>query len=282
MGRPLFSVIIPTYGRPGLLADAVASVLAQTVREVECIVVDDASPEPVQIEEDGPVWVVRRDVNGGAGAARNSGMNVARGRFFTFLDDDDLYTPDRLELALKGLERAPVCVCWSRYSDEAEKPQRILEGDAHEVIAQTTTPPMGVTAMHQEAALAFDERFRTAEDIDWWIRTTEAHSVSTVPQVGCLIGRHTGARTGYGLECRIADSQLVMDVHQDYFVANPKARAFRWRRVGLMSQKVGDDQAARRAFLKALRAWPSPRDLKHLLTSIRTNRVVDRNASVAD
>ena len=281
-GPPLFSVIIPTYGRPAFLSEAVASVLAQTVQNIECIVVDDAGADPVNIDECERVQIIHRNVNGGAGAARNTGMEAARGQFFAFLDDDDVYTPDRLELALRGLERAPVSVCWSRYSDETEKPQRILDGNAHDLIAQTTTPHMGVTAVQRETALNFDERFRTVEDVDWWIRTTKVQLVSTVPQIGCLIRRHSGPRPGYAFERRIADSHLLMEVHRDYFIANPKARAFRWRRIGLMSQKVGDQQAAGRAFLRALRAGRRPRDLKHLLTSIGAKERMERNAAAAD
>ena len=109
MAQPLFSIIIPTYGRAEYLAEAVDSVLAQTVADFECLVVDDGSPEPVSLStEDDRVRVLRREINGGPSTARNTGLAHARGRFVAFLDDDDLYLPVRLALALEGLARAPV------------------------------------------------------------------------------------------------------------------------------------------------------------------------------
>src|SRR5580765_8935030 len=115
---PQFTVVIPTYGRPQLLPEALASVLGQTVPDLECIVVDDASPEPVAVEPNERVRLVRREENGGPAAGRNTGAAEARGRYLAFLDDDDWWEPDRLELAVPALERAPVAVCWSRFDDD--------------------------------------------------------------------------------------------------------------------------------------------------------------------
>src|SRR5262249_54973733 len=94
---PLFTVVIPTFGRPAFLADAVASVVAQTEGDLACGVVDDASPEPVgPPSDDERVRVVRLDTNGGPAAARNAGVAEARGRHLAFLDDDDWWEPERL------------------------------------------------------------------------------------------------------------------------------------------------------------------------------------------
>lgn len=265
----MFSVVVPTYGRPQFLSEALESVRSQRLEDWECIVVDDASPDPVTVPDDPRVRVVRRSVNGGAAAARNTGIEEATGEVVCFLDDDDLYTPERLELAAEGLERAPITVCWSRWLNGPEEPQRILEGNVHKIIAEAITPHLGVTAVKRDVLPHFNERFRTVQDIEWWIRATETLPVATVPKFGYLVRRHPGDRTGYGAEQRINDSHLLMQTHRDYFAATPRARAFRWRRIGLMSRKIGDTATARRAFLRALRTRPDPRDAKHLLTSLR-------------
>jgi glycosyltransferase involved in cell wall biosynthesis len=110
---PEFSIIVPTFGRPAFLAEAVASVLAQTLADFECIVVDDATPGGLTASVSDPrVRTIRRDSNGGPAAARNTGIEEARGRYLAFLDDDDVWQPGRLEAARRAHERAPLVCCW--------------------------------------------------------------------------------------------------------------------------------------------------------------------------
>lgn len=105
---PLVSVIIPTRCRHGLLARALGSVLAQTHRELEVIVVDDNDPnERVQAQASLVSWLADprvRVVTGAAGrsaaAARNRGLDAATGEWIAFLDDDDAYRPEKLAAQL--------------------------------------------------------------------------------------------------------------------------------------------------------------------------------------
>ncbi|MDF2798198.1 MAG: putative N-acetylgalactosaminyl-diphosphoundecaprenol glucuronosyltransferase [Devosia sp.] len=105
---PLVSVILPTFNRAHSLPTAMGSVLTQSCRDLELIVVDDASSQDiaavVREVNDPRVRLVRRPVNGGAGAARNSGIATAQGRFIAFHDSDDLWLPGKLaaQLALLG------------------------------------------------------------------------------------------------------------------------------------------------------------------------------------
>ena len=163
--QPLFSVIIPTYGRPSYLAEAIASVLEQSVQDFEIIVVDDASPEPVTIPEDPRISLIRRPRNGGPSAARNTGLDAAGGRYVVFCDDDDLMSPQRLALATEGLSRAPLSVCFSRYLDGPAGEQVVLEGMVHDTVLDAMAPHVGRTAVERVFALRFDERLDAAEDI---------------------------------------------------------------------------------------------------------------------
>src|SRR3954469_10198559 len=97
---PTFTVVVPTYDRSELLADALASVLVQSIDDYECIVVDDCSPQPVLVPDDPRFRVVRTALNGGPAAAVNAGLRAATGTYVIRLDDDDLFAKDRLELAL--------------------------------------------------------------------------------------------------------------------------------------------------------------------------------------
>ncbi len=106
--HPLVSVIIPCYRQAHFLADAVESVLAQTYREVEVIVVDDGSTDntaAVASAYPGLRYLYQR--NQGLAAARNAGLSLARGEYVVFLDADDRLLPRALEDGLATFERHP-------------------------------------------------------------------------------------------------------------------------------------------------------------------------------
>jgi glycosyltransferase involved in cell wall biosynthesis len=98
------SVIVPAYNAGQLLPRALRSVCDQRLRDIEIVVVDDASqdqtPEIAQsiASADPRVRVIRRATNGGPSAARNTGLDVARGTWIALLDADDLYLPQRLTI----------------------------------------------------------------------------------------------------------------------------------------------------------------------------------------
>jgi len=100
-GNPRVSVIIPTYNRVGVLYYALNSVLNQTMQDFEVFVVDDAStdktPEYVASITDPRVHYIRLPTNRFAAAARNAGMERARGGYIAFLDSDDQWWPTKLE-----------------------------------------------------------------------------------------------------------------------------------------------------------------------------------------
>jgi len=105
---PEVSVIIPTYNRSDFLYGAVASALSQTFQDFEIIVVDDASQDDtgrtVSGFNDTRIKYIRHETNKGGGAARNTGIRSAAGRYIAFLDDDDEWYPDKLRLQMERIE----------------------------------------------------------------------------------------------------------------------------------------------------------------------------------
>jgi glycosyltransferase involved in cell wall biosynthesis len=282
MATPLFSIVVPTYGRPGYLGECLLSILQQTVEDFEVIVVDDASPEPVELPvEDARVRLLRRDTNGGPAAARNTGMAAAGGTYLAFCDDDDLFAPQRLQLAVEGLERAPVACCFNRYLDMPAGRPVAVEGDVADTILDDMAPHLGRTALRRELAPAFDERFDAAEDIEWWLRLaqTEGVTVTTVRRIGYLVRRHEGERTRTGLPSRVRSRELLLREHAEYFATHRRARAFAWKRIGLMSAAYGDRARARRAYARSFLARPDPKTLGHALTTVgRSTRTIEEPA----
>ncbi len=105
------SVILPTYNRPVSLKAACESVLSQSYRDLELIVIDDASTEDLRAVVDAlgddRVRYLRHAVNGGASRARNTGLAAAQGRFIAFQDSDDLWLPGKLSRQMAMFETLP-------------------------------------------------------------------------------------------------------------------------------------------------------------------------------
>lgn len=115
--HPLVSIIIPTFNRAGVVTRAIDSVLGQTYRPVEVLVVDDGStdgtPEVLKSYGDAIVTIVQD--NAGPAAARNRGIRESKGDFIAFLDSDDVWLPTKLQRQVDLLQRAgrdvPCCLC---------------------------------------------------------------------------------------------------------------------------------------------------------------------------
>ncbi|MBI1755472.1 glycosyltransferase family 2 protein, partial [Candidatus Azambacteria bacterium] len=124
------SVVIPTHNRPQLLQRAIASVLAQTFQDVEIIVVDDGKEKSAEHIVHGfhdlrIVYCADKKEQGGA-AARNVGIVRAKGDFIAFLDDDDEWLENKLQIQMSSFEKTPqdVGFCFSAvinaYDDKEE------------------------------------------------------------------------------------------------------------------------------------------------------------------
>jgi glycosyltransferase involved in cell wall biosynthesis len=184
----LASVVIPAYNEERYLGDAVRSVLDQTYRPIEVIVVDDGSTDGTAGVAEGIAEVrLLRQPNRGLGAARNAGAAAAGGEYIAFHDADDLMTPDKLAKQIGHLERHPACGCvlarqrllleegaplpfWVRETPFPHGPEVPAGGGGEE--------PHTMTMVMRRAALdevgPFDERLRIAQDIDWYFRAQES------------------------------------------------------------------------------------------------------------
>ena len=111
--KPRVSVIVPVYNRAKTVLPALESVREQTFRDIECIVVDDGSndgdelQETIQSLKDKRFRYLRRE-NGGGGAARNTGIDEAKGEIVAFLDSDDRWLPEKLERDIEARAAARV------------------------------------------------------------------------------------------------------------------------------------------------------------------------------
>ena len=266
--QPDFSVIVPTYGRPEYLDRAIESILSQSLQDFEIVVVDDCSPAPVSPSSTDPrIRLIRAKQNGGPAAARNLGVEHARGRYLAFLDDDDIWLQSRLALAREGLRQAPVAVCW-QYPGKG----RLLDGKVYDTILDGTVPQLGATALHRRAWHPMPTDMRSGEDAVWWVETARRHPVKTIAQQGLDIRRTGEKARAHEIEARIIGNQAVISVLDDYFSGHPVALAHRWLKQGRWHGMLGDWKASRRAYLRAFRVDPSTIPLKAWARTLVGNR----------
>jgi len=183
-GAPFFSVVIPVYNRAAVLGDALRSVLAQSERDFEIVVVDDGSkddPGVVAAALNDPRIRVIHQENAGGGAARNTGIREARGRFIAFLDSDDVFLPHHLGAMRALLEGTTDIAGYARIVADRgagrgllKPPRAIRPGEdmATYLLCDRGFVPTITTVV--PAALAkrvlYNENLREAEDTDFVIR----------------------------------------------------------------------------------------------------------------
>lgn len=121
------SIVMPYYNAAKYVKETVEAIVAQTYRDWELIIVDDCSPAPetaVVLKDvevmDSRIKVIKAEVNGGAGAARNLGIAAAQGRYLAFCDADDWWYPTKLEEQIKFMEENHYSFTCTWYEDADE------------------------------------------------------------------------------------------------------------------------------------------------------------------
>jgi hypothetical protein len=186
---PRISVIIPVFNLRDFVADAIDSVLGQTLpaSEIEVVVVDDGSTDGSSEVVARYVPRVRlvRQANRGLSGARNTGIRESSGAFLAFLDADDRLLPEKFAAQLAVFEaRSELGLVYTgvRHVDEARRPlpQRgwsTVEGDVlPRLVLGNLIHPVTVLVRRDpvERAGGFDETLRSAEDWDLWLRLSRA------------------------------------------------------------------------------------------------------------
>ena len=213
----MISAIITTYKRePSLVARAVNSILCQTYKDLEIIIVDDSPadyPYRKDVEEtvkeyikDNPnidIKYIQHESNRGACAARNTGMNNSNGEYIAFLDDDDEWVPTKLEKQIKVIlsTDAALVYCGSINTNDltgisTEKKTEYYRGNVfepliyHNFIDSTSIPLIKSDCLKEIGG--FDEQMQSAQDMDVWLRLAEKYTIDYVPEALIIYHEHEG------------------------------------------------------------------------------------------
>ena len=193
---PQVSVVIPTHNRLRMLHDAIDSVLAQTYRNFELIVVDDGSEDGTAEKipaRYGSALRVVVEARRGVAAARNRGVNCSRGRYLAFLDSDDLWRPRKLEIQMSSMQsqaRWRICQTeeiWIRNGVRVnpKKKHRKPSGDIFRASLDLCLVSPSAALMTRELFErmgGFDESFPVCEDYDLWLRIAFDHPVYLIAE----------------------------------------------------------------------------------------------------
>lgn len=206
----MISVVIPTLGRPGLLAEALASVEAQTLRDLEVIVVNDGGHALGHVVAP---WrrrlrlrLIELPERRGAAAARNVAIDHAEGSYIAFLDDDDLFLPHHLEIACRALATTGLDFVYlgavvsdrrlrSLPPDWRRMHRKMYEFDRRFLqVANYIHTGSIVVRNFRDTAARFDESLSHCEDWDMWIAltTTLAYDAICVGEVTTIYHQIAG------------------------------------------------------------------------------------------
>ena len=178
------SVIIPVFNGATTIEETINSISNQTFQDIEIIIINDGSTdatlETIKNISDSRIKIFSYP-NAGLSASRNRGISQANREYISFIDADDLWTPDKLELqwqALQSNPQAAVAYSWTDYIDESSKfiksGRRIkANGDVFSQLIITNFLENGSNPLIRKKALeigGFDETLAAAEDIDMWLR----------------------------------------------------------------------------------------------------------------
>ncbi len=242
---PKVSVIVPTYNRPDMLVGTLRSILNQTMRDFEIIVINDAGVEVEGIvnhlNRDGRIVYVRHANNKGLAAARNTGIKLAQGKYIAYLDDDDVFYPDHLETLVTFLENNDEFKV--AYTD-AHRAHQVMEHERYTIVDRDTPYSYDfdydailvnnfvpvLCFMHEKSCLMevglFDENLSTHEDWDLWIRLSRRFKFHHIKKMTCEFSwrRDGTSMTSSKTDDFLRTARLIYAKHQDFSINKPHVR----------------------------------------------------------
>ncbi len=262
---PLVSVIIPTHNRAQLLPCAVSSVLGQTYENLELIIVDDGSTdntlEVVKGFQDPRILYLCHENSRGAPAARNIGIQHAKGEYIAFLDDDDEWLPHKLKRQLEALSQLhhQVGVAYCKYERLYPNGETRIIGERfsqrrllHHNFVGTPT-----LLMHRECLEAdlFDEGLPRGQDWELCLRLSQRYEFIFVDEVLVLAGTAPGG-IGSNKHSLLRACQMILDKHYRLIRKSPRALGTFHYTIGSLLAKEEQWQAARTHLLRSALRWP--------------------------
>jgi glycosyltransferase involved in cell wall biosynthesis len=266
----IITVIIPVYNRAESLGCAVESVLNQRFQDFKLLIIDDGSSdnslEVAQSYQDTRVHCIAHPANLGLGAAWNTGIQASNTEWLAFLDSDDTWHVDKLDLQVHFAQDNPGMVgCTTGYFHVFGKNTRQIiptprEAEHRQVLFHDILH-LGTTLFIQREAFErfgyFDPTLRRGQDTDWLLRLVKAEQLPVIPQALAWIYQHT-QRSAEHLENarRLMIEKHAADyAHYGYIFARRKIASM-WADVAYQYERADNWPKMREYALKSLLSFP--------------------------
>lgn len=266
------SVVISTFNRCDKLRRAIDSVLAQSFKDIEIIVVDNASTDQTtqMIKEitDERIQYVRHSSNLGGPAARNTGIRMARADLVAFLDDDDEFKPEKLEKQVRKMQEseARVGLIYAGAEIFDEKQGRVTlvnppryKGNVYERLLLSTILSSVSSVLVKKECLnkvgAFDETLTSCQDWDMWLRIAKEYEFDYVDETLVRINMH-GEQISTNYAALIPGRTRMVRKHEDEFRKHPDIYVVHLKRIGKLHCINGTWALAREWFAQAIAVRP--------------------------
>ena len=223
-GAPLVSVIVPAFNAASTVLETLDSIRRQTMEDFEIIVIDDGSTDDTLARLhtfDDPRVRIFSYPNAGLATARNRGLERARGEFVSFIDSDDMWTPDKLELQVKALRLNPEAAfaySWTVFVDHQgrylfAKQPCYAEGHVFADLLRECFLASGSNIFVRRACAnalgGFDSRLPAAQDWDFALRIAARWQFAVVPRYQIIYRITEGAMSGNVQRCEHACESIV-------------------------------------------------------------------------
>lgn len=273
--HPRVSVILPTYNREATLGAAIQSVLDQSFRSFELIIVDDASSDATEqlvgSIDDARISYLRHQNNSGGSAARNSGLKAAKGELLAFQDSDDRWLPEKLERQVAQLDANPeIGLVWCPYTRSEPNggstlhPARSMQcprGEAHSALLEKNfigTPTIVARRACYERCGGFDEALPRFQDWDWVVRVAEQFSIDHIDEPLVEAGWAENNITDGHSAALVTAERILLEKHRSALSkVGPALLAHRLWHYAHVCLMAGEAQAGREALKEARQLQPT-------------------------
>lgn len=266
--NPKVSVIIPTYNRAHPVGRAIESVLNQTYQDFELIVVDDGSTDNTEeiIKEfqlkDNRIIYLKHDENKGGSAARNTGIKASKGEYIAFLDSDDEWLPEKLEIEIRILnDDRNLIICSTGYTFINEKNGVIIgsskvqeERISQKIVLRGQCITTNDFIADKEKVIkvgGFDEKLSARQDWDFWIRII---SLGMGYQDSLnLVNKYTlrNDQISSGIANKLNGTEALLKKHKRLFIADLVAYSSILRNIAMMNTLNNDPINATKSYVQA-------------------------------